>query len=310
MHSSMKSALRKLIVDWTGTDLEVRISSVAGGDTHSNFVAEYVDQTGKQCAVFIKMNVHAHQQVLYSEYCSLLQISRHPTLHYPLPLHYQTDGNYACLILAYHRIKSLDESSGASAGKALAQQHNITANVFGWSAHNHISVTPQCNVEQTSWPAFFRDCRLVPQLELAIANGLEKTSIRSIELICEQAENLLSAREITPCLLHGDLWSGNIGCDRDLSKPIYFDPAPYFGDAEADLAMTHLFGGFPSSFYAAYYAERGGRAVTEQLQAVYNLYHALNHFNLFGYNYQTLVERLIFQTGFVTQLTNSVKLTS
>ncbi len=157
------------------------------------------------------------------------------------------------------------------------------------------------------WPEFFRECRLLPQLELAKNNGLPLTTIRQVELVSKQINDLLATREISPCLLHGDLWCGNIGFDNELGKPIFYDPAPYFGDPEADLAMTHLFAGFDASFYQAYYSERDEERATEQVHAIYNLYHALNHFNLFGHNYQTLVERLVYQTGFVTQLTNCVK---
>ena len=107
---------------------------------------------------------------------------------------------------------------------------------------------------------------------------------------------LLKDAAIKPALLHGDLWGGNAGFDR-AGAPLVFDPATYYGHREADLAMTELFGGFSANFYAAYrdaFALDAGYAVRKQL---YNLYHVLNHFNLFGGGYarqaETLIDRLL-----------------
>jgi fructosamine-3-kinase len=95
-----------------------------------------------------------------------------------------------------------------------------------------------------------------------------------------------------PCLLHGDLWSGNAGMLPD-GTPVVFDPAVHRGDREADLAMSELFGGFPEAFYAAYRAAWPLDPGYETRKTLYNLYHVLNHFNMFGAGYLGQARRMI-----------------
>jgi fructosamine-3-kinase len=99
-----------------------------------------------------------------------------------------------------------------------------------------------------------------------------------------------------PSLLHGDLWSGNAGVDRG-GTPVIFDPAVYYGDRETDLAMTELFGGFPGQFYEAYVETWPLEPGYEVRKILYNLYHVLNHLNIFGSGYlhqaRTMLNRLL-----------------
>jgi protein-ribulosamine 3-kinase len=158
----------------------------------------------------------------------------------------------------------------------LASLHRHAAPRFGWHADNWIGLSPQKNAWAEDWPSYFLEFRLTPQLERA---GL-KTSFH--------IEKLFDTYKPQPSLLHGDLWSGNVGFTPE--GPVIFDPAVYFGDREADLAMTELFGGFPPAFYSAYDAawpRDSGYAVRKEL---YNLYHLLNHLNLFGSGYRGQVE--------------------
>jgi fructosamine-3-kinase len=159
-------------------------------------------------------------------------------------------------------------------GRALAALHGHTGPRFGWHRDNYIGLAPQVNTWKDDWSDFFVECRLLPQARRARI-GLPETAIRT----------LLEDHRPAPSLLHGDLWSGNAGFTQD--GPVVFDPAVYYGDREADLAMTELFGGFPREFYEAYGPLDAGYARRKHL---YNLYHLLNHLNLFGGGYRARVE--------------------
>ena len=113
--------------------------------------------------------------------------------------------------------------------------------------------------------------------------------------IVEQLPDLIGQHKVVPALLHGDLWGGNCGSDTDSGVPLLFDPAPYYGDREADLAMTELFGGFSAAFYSSYRSNYSIEEGYKRRKAVYNLYNALNHFNLFGAGYQPMVSGLLQQ---------------
>jgi fructosamine-3-kinase len=105
---------------------------------------------------------------------------------------------------------------------------------------------------------------------------------------------LLAGHNPQPALVHGDLWSGNAAVTQD-GEPVILDPATYYGDREVDIAMTELFGRFPSSFYAAYNAAYPLDAGYAQRKTLYNLYHIINHFNLFGGGYGAQANRMIDQ---------------
>ena len=126
-----------------------------------------------------------------------------------------------------------------------------TGQRFGWRRDNFIGSTPQSNRGHDDWTGFWRDARLLPQLVLAGRNGLGSRLIDAGEQLAAMLPRLLAGHAPQASLLHGDLWSGNAAFLAD-GSPVLFDPAVYFGDREADLAMTELFGGFPRSFYAAY----------------------------------------------------------
>jgi fructosamine-3-kinase len=163
----------------------------------------------------------------------------------------------------------------------LAKLHRTTGPRFGWHRDNWIGATPQINQWQDDWATFFLECRLQPQLALARKNGYP----------IEFSSNLLKNHNPAPSLLHGDLWSGNAGFIGE--GPVIFDPAVYYGDREADIAMSELFGGFPREFYAAYRKAYPLDAGYEQRKHLYNLYHLLNHLNIFGAGYLAQIERTL-----------------
>jgi fructosamine-3-kinase len=162
-------------------------------------------------------------------------------------------------------------------GRMLAQLHRTTSERFGWQTDNWIGLSPQENGWYDDWAAFFLEKRLRPQ---AARCGLQD------EL--PEVAKILAGHRPQASLLHGDLWRGNAGFVAE--GPVFFDPAVYYGDREADLAMTELFGGFPAEFYAAYGAELPLGPGHERRKLLYNLYHLLNHLNLFGGGYLAQVK--------------------
>ena len=177
-------------------------------------------------------------------------------------------------------------------GEGLAAMHRVTREEFGWDRDNTIGSTPQVNTKEKDWVAFYRTHRLEYQLRLVAEHGHGGTFQRKAERLLSDLELFFRDYRPMASLLHGDLWGGNYGFDT-AGNPVVFDPAVYYGDREADLAMTELFGGFGTDFYAAYRERHpldGGYAVRRHL---YNLYHVLNHLNLFGGGYRSQAEGLI-----------------
>jgi fructosamine-3-kinase len=167
--------------------------------------------------------------------------------------------------------------------RMLAALHRNTRAQHGWASDNWIGLAPQKNGWRDDWVSFYRDCRLLPQLERA---GL----VNEARPVLERLEEFFSEPP-KASLLHGDLWSGNAGFTPD--GPVIFDPAVYYGDREADLAMTELFGGFPREFYAAYEGESPLDEGYSLRKHLYNLYHLLNHLNLFGGGYLAQVKETL-----------------
>jgi fructosamine-3-kinase len=168
-------------------------------------------------------------------------------------------------------------------GEQLAAMHRTVKNRFGWHRDNTIGRTPQHNSWSTDWLGFVREHRLGYQLQLAAKNGFTgELQVQGARVI-EQLPVFFDGYDPAPSLLHGDLWGGN--WSSSAGSPVIFDPAVYFGDRETDLAMTRLFGGFGSAFYNAYESAWPLEPGSRERCDLYQLYHVLNHLNLFGRGY-------------------------
>ncbi len=191
-----------------------------------------------------------------------------------------------------------DLNSGAPArnywstlGEGLAEIHYHAAECYGFTLDNFCGKTPQPNPRIQNGHDFFAQHRLLYQAKLAVENReINNTVLQQIELLCERLPNLIPTQ--IPVLLHGDLWSGNVMSNHE-GQPALIDPAAYWGWAEADIAMTQLFGGFPSEFYQTYIHHHPLEAGWQERMDLYNLYHLLNHVNLFGGSYLASVKRTL-----------------
>lgn len=243
---------------------------------------------------FVKLN-DAHRVAMFeAEADGLAEVARTHTVRVPAPICFGSNESHSWLVLEWLPL-SADGTTGASAarlGTQLAAMHAVHAGCFGWVRDNTIGSTPQDNAQSVDWTGFWRERRLQPQLELAARNGHRGRLQQSGEQLLSRLPQLLAGHRPAASLLHGDLWGGNAAVLGD-GTPVVFDPAPYYGDREVDIAMTELFGGFPGSFYTAYEAAApmpAGYAVRREL---YNLYHVLNHLNLFGGAYLRQSEAMI-----------------
>jgi fructosamine-3-kinase len=254
-------------------------SGVSGGSIHRT----YRWRCG-ETLVFVKVAARADRAGLEAEATGLLELAGAHAVRVPRVLARGPAGRSAFLALEWIESRPSGRTAERLLGEKLAAQHRITAPQFGFASENFIGRTPQPNGYLADWAQFFRERRLRPQLALAAENGfaglLENPGARLLEAV----DALLAGHRPQASLLHGDLWAGNWLADEQ-GEPVIFDPAVYYGDREADLAMTRLFGGFGRSFYDAYLAAAplpAGHAVRAEL---YNLYHVLNHANLFGGGY-------------------------
>jgi fructosamine-3-kinase len=221
---------------------------------------------------FLKTNSPDQQEAFAAEADGLLAL-RNAGLCAPEPLAHGVAGGEAYLLLEYLELVAAGDF--AALGRMLANAHRKSGPRFGWARDNYIGLTPQKNDWCDDWAEFWRERRLRPQIDLARRNGFD------VPLV--DPRTFLVEHQPAPSLLHGDLWSGNAGFTKD--GPVVFDPAVYYGDREADLAMTELFGGFPREFYRAYNETFALDAGYEKRKHLYNLYHLLNHVNLFGGGY-------------------------
>ena len=178
---------------------------------------------------------------------------------------------------------SATASKMAALGEGLARMHREIVPNYGFEVDNLIGLSRQKNTVMDDWGAFFVDYRLRPQIDMIPDSRVRNEFESRLESHQGVLRDFLNGHCAHPSVLHGDLWSGNVLFDQH--SPWLIDPAVYHGDREADLAMTELFGGFSGSFYDAYDSVFPRTEVYDKKRPIYNLYHTLNHYNLFGASY-------------------------
>jgi fructosamine-3-kinase len=242
---------------------------------------------------FVKLVRHA--TMLDDEADGLQALAHTKTVRVPRVVAHDRDGDDAWLVLEW--LDTTAAPPSRALGVALARLHRTVAPTgpdgerFGWRRDNWLGATPQANGWCDDWCTFFRERRLVPQLALAVANGFTDLA-HEVERVVDAWPSLLADHAPAPSLLHGDLWSGNAATLAS-GEDVVFDPAVYVGDREADVALTELFGGFGGEFLRGYRATwplADGYALRRE---VYNLYHLLNHVNLFGGAYVARTRRTV-----------------
>lgn len=242
---------------------------------------------------FIKFNTSHLLTMFEAEAEGLREMATAAAVRVPQPVCTGVTGSQAFIVMEY---LAMGEHGGSAVmarlGEQLAQMHRYTAAQFGWHRDNTIGSTPQPNPWMHDWIAFWCEQRLGHQLQLADRHGIGRRAIQKGERLQELLSGFFDSYQPLASVLHGDLWSGNYSISQE-GEPVIFDPAVYFGDREADLAMTELFGGFSREFYAGYNSVWPVDPGYAQRKTLYNLYHILNHFNLFGGGYGSQAEAMI-----------------
>ncbi|MGD2112051.1 MAG: fructosamine kinase family protein [Gammaproteobacteria bacterium] len=262
----------------TGNQAELRQQgSIGGGCINQTQQIEYGADR-----YFVKLNAAGQAEMFAAEYEGLRALRQCDALRIPAPVCWGTDGASAYLVMESLALGG--HGDPAALGEGLAALHRITQTRFGWHRDNTIGSTLQVNTWTADWIDFYREHRLRFQFELAAHHGCPGRLVAQGERLMEEFSVLFDDYTPQASLLHGDLWSGNYAY-TSAGEPAIFDPAVYYGDREADLAMTELFGGFGRDFYAAYNAAWPMDPGYRIRKTLYNLYHILNHFNLFGGGY-------------------------
>jgi len=241
---------------------------------------------------FVKLNSPGSLAMFEAEAAGLMEIHQSHTVRVPLPVCYGHADHAAWLVLEYLEINTGARGKASDLGIQLAAMHRTAAKQFGWIRDNTIGQTPQINTASSDWIDFWKMHRLGYQLDLAKTNGFNGKLQKLGEHLLIDLDEFFSGVTPSPSLLHGDLWSGNYAYD-EIGNPVLFDPAVYYGDREADIAMTELFGGFPTDFYSAYRYDYPLDSGYNVRKVVYNLYHILNHLNLFGGSYCHQAEQMM-----------------
>lgn len=284
------AAVETAIAAATGADFKIASSSALGGGCINQAWAI----EGNSRRYFVKTNRAELAEMFEAEADGLRELESAEALRVPHPVACGASKGEAFLVLEYIHMDGGGDP--ARMGQALALQHRKTAGRFGWLRDNTIGSTPQHNPWTTTWIDFFREQRLGFQLHLAEKNELG-TKISGLgNKLLDGLEGFFPGYHPLPSLLHGDLWGGNVAFSNS-GEPVVFDPAVYYGDREADIAMTELFGGFAPGFYAAYSETWPLETGYKTRKTLYNLYHILNHANLFGGSYigqaESMMSRLL-----------------
>ena len=264
------------------------IQSVSGGCINSAYILQ-----SENSSYFVKLNQAKFLPMFEAEFAGLKELRETKTIRIPQPIVCGISADKTFLVMENIPLASSSKQSDEQLGQQLAALHHIQQPFFGWHIDNTIGSTAQPNSRSDNWLSFWQTHRLGLQLSLAETNGYGGRLIQSGKELSESLDYFFSDYHPAPSLLHGDLWSGNAAVSATSGEPIIYDPACYYGDREADIAMTELFGGFGSSFYAAYsniYPLHSGYSIRKKL---YNLYHILNHLNLFGESYLHQAQGLI-----------------
>lgn len=282
------------------TQLDAQITQVTG----QKFVSRDRRSVGGGCinqghhisdgerSYFVKFN-RPEQLAMFEAEALGLQLMQAPqAIRVPQPICTGIVENSAYLVLDWIDFGRGNSQAWTEMGRQLARLHQFQkATAFGWERDNTIGSTPQINPWTKNWSDFFTHHRIGYQLNLGLQNG---GHFPKGEALLSAIPEILADHEPQPSIVHGDLWSGNAAIAQS-GQPVIFDPAVYWGDREVDLAMTELFGGFPSEFYRGYNEVFPLEPGYQSRKTLYNLYHILNHFNLFGGSYESQANRMIEQ---------------
>ncbi len=255
------------------------IEQVHGGDIHSAWQIEFANKK-----LFLKINNREKKFLEFEKYClqNLKDYINPTNLVVPEVIAYKNIQNIEILLIEWIDMQNFDQKN---LGKGLGEMHlnssESNPKIYGYPVDGFIGLTDQKKGWENNWIDCFLNLRIIPQLSIMKSNFLDKETINRVK---EKINSELLNHEPINTLVHGDLWSGNIGIDKN-GKGVIFDPASWWADNEVDIAMTKLFGGFRKEFYEEYHKIFPIKRGFEKRIIIYNFYHILNHANMFGGSY-------------------------
>ena len=252
------------------------VEQVHGGDIHSAWQIEFANTK-----LFLKRNNRKKKFLEFEKYClqNLKEFINEKNLIIPEVIAYKNINNIEILLIEWIDMQNFDQKK---LGKGLGEMHlnssKSSPKIFGYPIEGFIGLTDQKKGWENNWIDCFLNLRIIPQLSILKLNVLDKETKNKVK---EKIQSELLKHEPINTLVHGDLWSGNVGIDRN-GKGVIFDPASWWADNEVDIAMTKLFGGFRNEFYEEYHKIFPIKQGFEKRITIYNFYHILNHANMFG----------------------------
>ena len=275
------------ICDVLGEAYPKSIEQVHGGDIHSAWKIEFANKK-----LFLKRNDRDKKFLEFEKYCleNLRKYNNQNNLVVPEVISYRNIQNIEILLIEWIDMQNFDQKN---LGKGLGEMHlnSTTSNpkIFGYEVEGFIGVTDQKKGWENNWIDCFLNLRIIPQLSILKSNVLDKETINKVK---EKIKKELLNHKPINTLVHGDLWSGNVGINKS-GKGVIFDPASWWADNEVDIATTKLFGGFRKEFYEEYHKIFPIKKGFEKRIIIYNFYHILNHANMFGGSYFYQVENYV-----------------
>ena len=260
------------------------IEQVHGGDIHNAWRIEFSNKK-----LFLKRNIRNKKFLEFEKYClqNLRKYINQENLVIPEVIAYKNIKNIEILLIEWIDMHNFDQKK---LGKGLGELHLKSAEsnpkMFGFPVEGFIGTTDQKKGLEDNWIDCFLNLRIIPQLLSLKSRILDKETINKVK---EKIQSELLNHKPINALVHGDLWSGNAGMDKN-GKGVIFDPASWWADNEVDIAMTKLFGGFRKEFYEEYHRIFPIKNGLEKRIIIYNFYHILNHANMFGGGYLNQVE--------------------
>ena len=267
----------------------IKAQAMSGGDINRVYHLHCEQQD-----YFVKLNSASLLAMFEVEALGLEALAQTKTLRIPQAVTYGVTGADAFLVMEFVALKSMSRATQKQLGGQLARLHQKQQAYFGWHHDNYIGSNEQKNTRSDNWVSFWQEQRLNEQLKLAAKNGYTGTVQQLGKQLIQRVPEFFTDYQPQPSLLHGDLWAGNAASDAEGVAVIY-DPACYYGDRETDIAMAELFGGYGTDFYSAYNEVWALDSGYSRRKKLYNLYHILNHLNLFGSGYLHQAEGMMQQ---------------
>ena len=267
------------ICDELGETYPKSIEQVHGGDIHSAWQIEFSNRK-----LFLKKNIRNKKFLEFEKYClqNLRKYLNQENLVIPEVIAYKNINNIEILLIEWIDMQNFNQKK---LGKGLGEMHlhsnESNPKMFGYPVEGFIGTTHQKKGWEDNWIDCFLNLRIIPQLSIFQSNVLDKEIINTIK---KKIKSELVNHKPINSLVHGDLWSGNVGMDQN-GKGVIYDPASWWADNEVDIAMTKLFGGFGKEFYEEYHKIFPMKEGFDKRIIIYNFYHILNHANMFGGSY-------------------------